>query len=131
MQTKKIKLADILTLFSALSGLSSLRLPFEKAMALAKLRRAVAEIKDTYVQQLNSLAGEYGATIQPNGFLTPPEDSDKRSAFLAELDELINFEAEVEYSPVVLTALDIGGQKISCDELLAAEGFLEFIQEGA
>ena len=126
MQTKQIKLANILELYTALSSFSSLRLPFEKALALAQLRRAVTEVKEVYVQQLNALAEQYGANIQPNGFMMPPEDSEQRSAFLAELDKLINSSVELEFSPVTLTAQDVGEQKISCDELLVTEDFLQF-----
>jgi len=127
MQSKQIQLSGIPGIHAALSSLATLRLPFQKALALSRLCGRLSELQQVYLRQLNALAQEYGTKFLPNGTFPMPEDDIQRQHLCDALNSLTAEEMEIEFEPIEISTEDIGEQRIGAADILALEGIITFI----
>ena len=124
---KTITLGKIPDIARALAELSALRLPFAKALGLARLQGAVRELEQVYARQIQALAQSFGVSVGADGTIPFPPDAGDKNELIAKLQALSSQEAGVRYDGAVgITAGDIGEQRLTTAAILALDSMVAF-----
>ena len=121
-----MKQSEILRAFSALKDIQNIHLPAKAAHAIFMTQKAMKTQIDFQVEHQKNLIAKYEGTISPTGEVTFPGESVPKE-FLADMDDLMASEAEMNIEPVTIPLEMVDGQALTPADITALEGIVDFV----
>lgn len=120
-----MKQAQITNAYNALRRVAEMTLPVKEAYCIYRLIKTLEEPYRFEVEKEKELFTRCGGFADTSGQARFPS-KEKEQQFISGLQELSEFEPEVEIEPVVLFLDKLDGQGISPLDIASLEGFVRF-----
>ena len=130
-----MKYGELTRAMNAVRKLSAMDMPTRDAYKIFKLNRSMETICAFCQERERGLIDKYGATVESDGTIRFGNGGDdaiqekcnaNMEAFIKEINDFHNTEAEADFSPVTLQLDTLAGQKIAPADIAALEGIVEF-----
>jgi len=130
-----MKYGELTRVMNAIQRLSEMDMPARDAYKIYKLSQSMKNICSFCMERERSLIEKYGATVNKDGTIQFGQDAGntdeaKRNAnmeaFVQEVNDFRNTEAETDFSTVTLQLDELSGQKIAPADIAALDGIVIF-----
>lgn len=102
----KIKLKQILEAVEPLKILLNKELPIKASYRLGRLKSAIESELNQFDTERQKLIKKYGREKDDGSYFVDESDKDNYDKFLTEINQLLDVDIEINYSPIDISIID-------------------------